>query len=235
MSSDLVKAPQRPRRSCGARKRRPVRPRCPAGRRTGNEMQGGDENDGGRQGEVQRAARFLHDRLRVAQVGVDVLEGPSRVHTTRQATVVIHVDDLGFGSDGLCDGMRGVRRRQTRPDVEKLPYPLPASQVAHRASQERPVGPRPRDHLGAAGGNLSGCLTVGCQAILPAQPYVVDALRCAGRMSPPGCRWRSPASRRGAAGESRARPASAGRSRPGGTRRRWPGGAARPCCTTPGE
>jgi hypothetical protein len=71
---------------------------------------------------------------------------------------------------------------QARTHVQELPDAALTCEVADGAGQERAVRPRASHHLRAAGGDLGGCLAIGRQAVLAAEPYAVDSRRM-------GYRW----------------------------------------------
>src|SRR6202041_3433411 len=112
-----------------------------------DEVQDGDQHDRHRTAEVQRARGLGQDLPRLAQVGLDVVGGAFRgagepgAGVGQDDRVVIHVDDPGFGRDGLGYLVDVVVGRHAGADVEELADAGLADQIARGAGQEGAIGP----------------------------------------------------------------------------------------------
>jgi len=139
-----------------------------------------EQQDGHWLREVEQGPRVCQDLARIAQVRVDVTGGSGRgagehrMSMQQDDRIVVDVHDAGLRRDRLRDVVCVVVRRQAGPDVQELPYPGLASQVTHRACQERPVGAHRGNRFGEGlDGGLRG-LPVHCEVVLAAQPEVED-------------------------------------------------------------
>ena len=142
-------------------------------------LQDHQRHDRDRPAQVEGLRRARQHLLGVPDVGRNVGDGPlgragqQCPGVSEHDRVVVDVHDPGVWGDLLGDLVGVLRGRQTGAQVKKLPDPGLRGQVAHRASEEGPVGSHAmqdgrvgRDHL------LPG-LPVGGEVILPAEPVVV--------------------------------------------------------------
>jgi hypothetical protein len=99
---------------------------------------------------------------------------PYSMHTTRQHTIIVHVDDPGGRGERLNHLVDVRLGRDAGADVEELPDARLGRQPRHGAAQERPVRADVADHGRPDLHDGLGCLAVGREIVLAAQPVVVD-------------------------------------------------------------
>ncbi len=130
-------------------------------------------------GEVQCPRRLRQDLLGVTQVRVDVVggafraAGQQRPGVAEHDRVVVHVHDPAVSCHRLGHLVSVAGGRDPGADVKELADPLLPGQVAHRAGQERAVGPDRVDNVRISLDCLIACLPVGCVVVLAAQPVVI--------------------------------------------------------------
>jgi hypothetical protein len=114
----------------------------------GDEMQDRDQQQGYRLAEVDQFAdlRVRQDRFGLPQVRQDdpggTAAGQQGVGVHVHDRVVVHVGHARSGCDLFGYLVDIADRRDTRADVDDLPYPCLADQEPHGPLQECPVGPR---------------------------------------------------------------------------------------------
>lgn len=133
--------------------------------------------------EVQSLGGRLQDLLDVAQVGVEIVgsalrrAGEQGLGMTQDERAVVYVDDLRVRGCPLDDLMGVVDHGQAGADVQELADPHLASQMAHRAPEERPVGQGVvHDARVELPDLVTRCLVDGV-VVLAAQPVVPDPCR----------------------------------------------------------
>src|SRR5690348_5088048 len=102
------------------------------------------------------------------------------VHTTRVATVVVHVDDPGLRRDRLGDLVGVARGRDAGADVEELADPGFGGEEADGPPEERPVGAGSESRVRI---KCEGCVpdsTVGGVVVPAAQVVIVYTRDAAG-------------------------------------------------------
>ena len=117
-------------------------------------VQGGKQGDRHRLGEVERCAGLVEDRIRIAQIRIDVLRGAGLAAVGQGAGVrehdgiVVHVHHPGVGRDRLGDLMGVPCGGDAGPDVQELPNPRLGGEIVDRTAEERPVRASGEQHLG---------------------------------------------------------------------------------------
>jgi spermidine/putrescine transport system ATP-binding protein len=145
-----------------------------------HQVQHRHEHDRHRLAEVQRPGRPGQDQVGVAQVGVDMVDGPFQGSGEQgprlgyDHRVVVHVDHPGVRRDRLGDLVGVVRGGQAGADVEELADADLGGQVAHRAGEEGPVRPGREDQVRVGlEGRVAG-RPVHRVVVDAAEPVVVD-------------------------------------------------------------
>ena len=144
-----------------------------------DQVHDGDQHDRDRAGEVEGSRRLRQDLLRVAQVGVDVVQGAlrgtgeQRLGVQQHDRVVVHVDHAAAGRHGLRYLVGVVRGRDAGADVEELPDPGLGGQEPHHPGEERAVGSHRGDDAGVGLDHRVAGRAVGGEVVLAAQPIVM--------------------------------------------------------------
>ena len=145
-----------------------------------DQVQDPDQHHGDRAARVQGRRGLLEEQARVAQVGVEVSRravrpaGQQGAGVHQDQGVVVGVDDPAARRDPLGHLMSVIGSRQPGPDVEELPDPRRAGQVADRGGQERPLGAGPGGHARVGSGRFLAGDPVRLVVVLAAQPVVID-------------------------------------------------------------
>jgi hypothetical protein len=89
--------------------------------------------------------RVLQDRFGFPQVGQNdsggAAAGQQGAGMRMHDGVVVHVDDTGPGRDLVGDLMHVASGRDSRADIDELPYPRLTRQEPHYSLEKRPVRP----------------------------------------------------------------------------------------------
>jgi hypothetical protein len=137
-------------------------------------LQDRHQHHGDRLAEIQQISGTGEDLARVAQVGVDVFGGTTRVAGQQRPGmgehnwVVVGIDDPAFRRDGLGDLMGVARGRDAGADVEELPDASFFDQETHCPREVRPVRARGQHDVGEGIDRLIASRPVGGEVVLAA-------------------------------------------------------------------